>query len=979
MTTHSRTGTLAVAVLLTSFLPAQAPDAGSGTVRPAVAAAWQSFQNQTGGQWVARWHAPTGTPRMIYGSGIDLPDWRGNSLDEARRQADAALQRWPDLLGLGDSTFVERIGARMGQVWSFTFDQQYRGIPVLDGRADVRVHMRGRISALGSTAVPIPADFVTVPAIAEATATAIAWNSQGLEPNAVPQPGRRPDSRLVIWSDGAADALAAPALAWEIPIAAVQADGSGPVGRVYVDAQTGRPLQYRNDKHECGIPGCTGSASEPVASAVASAPVTPPPATYTVMGWLRTGYSPISAPTNEPLVGVEVTVPGIGTLVTDQNGQFTANLSTPTSVTVQLDGIHMQLIAGTQPQTATLTLQPGVNQTFQLCSQTATQDQMAHTTTYYWTHEINEFVRGIVGNLPELSIADMVQPTVNITSSCNAYYTNNSINFYFQTTQCNNTSAASVVAHEWGHGIDDRFGGISQTNGLSEGWGDICSIYLLDDPTIGHDFYTNGTPIRTGTNTRQYPGGSGPHAQGESWMGFAWKYRENLRTNYGTQQALAISNATVLGTLVADAKNQMDAVLEVFIADDNDANLNNGTPHHPELAAACTAHNLPYPPILAGDLVHLPLGQSNDPLVPRFVECDAIPTFGSFASVELFYNDGQPRQVAMIPTATPNRYRALVPGMFSPQVLTYHIVATHSSNAVFRSPVVGEHSYATYTSAVIWREDFENGGVGWTHGATIGNDDWEIAAPGGFGTTQWSDPTTAYSGARCAGTDLTGDGAYSPSSDCWLRSPSIDCSGQTNLRIRLKRFVSSPNTFGDRLELYCEGFLIWATPYAPLVETGWVSWETQLWMATNNPSVELEFRSISDGTEEFGGWNVDDIEIFTPTATIPPANALRVLPAQQQQGGPMMLTVQTPASQPFLWILGTDGGPTAIAGLPPLLVGGNTTALFAYTDATGSFALPFSAPSNAPLTGTVWYSQVLTLTPGGQFVTSNQHVNLFTQ
>ena len=78
-------------------------------------------------------------------------------------------------------------------------------------------------------------------------------------------------------------------------------------------------------------------------------------------------------------------------------------------------------------------------------------------------------------------------------------------------------------------------------------------------------------------------------------MGFAWLLRENLRTSHGTSTAISVSNDIVLGSIVADATNQVSAVREVFLADDDDASLLNGTPHHPELSAAANAKGLPYP------------------------------------------------------------------------------------------------------------------------------------------------------------------------------------------------------------------------------------------------------------------------------------------------------------------------------------------------------------------------------------------------
>ena len=959
--------------LLLGILPCDQSHAQEPT--PAVAAAWTAFQQQAPGQWLVRWHGATGTPSAIFGHGWDLDGWQQNSLTEARRHANEALRRWPGLLGLGQSEFREEIGQRMGRSWTFTFSQWFDGLPVIGGRADVRIHMKGRLSYLGSTAFDVPADFDTTPTIGEEAATAIAWQLLGTQPNAVPQPGNERRPRLVIWGDQNAPQLTTVSLAWEIPVSAVDASGDGPIGRFYIDASSGARLHYRNDKHECASPNCTLSA----AAAARADSATPPPTTFTVMAWLHTGFSPASTPTNEPLIGVEVDVPGYDVYVTDANGQFTVNLSAPIQVTVKLDGIRTKLVQGSNAVIEQVTLQPGQNQTIQLGASNSSQNELAHTTTYYWVYEINELARSILGDTPELAIADEVQPSVNIPSSCNAYYIGNSINFYHAAGNCNNTASASVIAHEWGHGLDDRYGGISQTNGLSEGWGDICSIYLLDDPVIGHGFYTNGNGIRNGNNTRQYPTGNGPHAQGQSWMGFAWKFRNNLRGPLGTAQAIAISNDVVLGSIAGAANDQANAVIQVFIADDDDGNLTNGTPHYNELAAACNVHNLPYPPILAGYLDNATvLDTTTDQLVPRFVEVDAIPNSGSFAQVRLHYNDGTPRQRTMSPTGAPNRYRALLPGVLSPETVSYHFEATHATGPTFRLPESGEFSYLTLSNETLWFEDFENGGVGWTHGATLGADDWEIAAPTGASGWNWTDPNVAASGSLCAGNDLTGDGAYAPSASTWLRSPPIDCSGYTNVRLRLKRWASCDVGFLDSLQILVNGTPLYSSPQVPLLDTEWTTLDLGMVRAWDNPAVVLEFLQISDATMQFGGWAIDDVEVYTTHTGTAPTTTLSLLPEQAPRNSPLQLSIRTPAAQPFVWVLGNDPGPTLIAGVPPILVGGSYVSFFNYTDAQGQYTLPFTAPPWVPTTGTVWYSHALTIDGNNELVTTNQFINLFT-
>ena len=594
---------LALAVT-SALLPAQKNHADDGPARLAAqraaaaqaeanSAAWKQFQMAQGGEWMSQWCAATGTPRAIFGAGLPLADWRENTLEEGRRHAGLVLQQHGELLGLGTSEFREVIGARVGRQWSFVYDQFFNGIEVIGGRADVRVSMAGRIAMLGATAWPIPAGFDTTPAIDAEVATAAAWQHLGQTPTGVPQPRDAAAPRLVIWGDVDATAQAPFFLCWEVAVSNVGADGQGAIGRYYVDARTAEVRHYQNDKHECGIAGCTGGDHAP-ASAPLAAPVN---TTVTVMGWTRVGIDGYGAATNVPLPGIELNVPGVGTVTTDQNGQFTIDIAAPVSITVgALDGRHHASMLGVDAPSGSYPVSPGVPATIQIWNSGSTVNQVSHTTCSYWVDAVNEYSRSILGNSPELAVADAVVPRVNMTSTCNAYYTGNTINFYNAGGGCSNTANATVVAHEWGHGIDDRYGGISQTNGLSEGWGDIMGMYLVDSPNLGQGFQTTGVPLRSGNNTQQYPTGSGVHAQGQSWMGFAWKLRDRLAITYANRSAaIAITNDIVVSTLAADAADQQAAVLEVFLADDNDGILGNGTPNYGDLVWACQQHSLPYP------------------------------------------------------------------------------------------------------------------------------------------------------------------------------------------------------------------------------------------------------------------------------------------------------------------------------------------------------------------------------------------------
>ena len=958
-------------------------------------AAFAAFKAESGGQWIAQWHTATGTPSAIYGTGLALADWRENSIAEARRHALAQLEKHNALLGLGDSDFRELLAGRMGRTWSFVFEQYYRGLPVIDGRADVRINMRGVVAMLGSQAFTIPKGFNTVPAIAEEVAVGAAWAKVG-SPTGVPQPAPVKAPRLVIWGDMHATDLAPVHLAWEVAISNVNAQGEGPIGRYYVDAATGAVLTFVTDKHECGVIGCNGGKAEAPSIEKLSAP--PVPTTVTVMGWTRTGNDAYSALVNVPMPGLVINVPGIGNVTTNANGEFSIDIAAATNITVgTLDGRHHNPINGANAPAANVVVNPGVPTTIQLFTAAATTNEAAHTTTSWYTDATNEYCRAILGNTSQLATASNIGVTVNIASTCNAYYTGNTINFYSEGGGCANTAFSTVVAHEWGHGIDDRYGGIANSNaeGLSEGWGDIIGCYLNDTPLLGSGFQSPGVALRNGNNTLLWPASGGsPHTAGQVWMGFAWKLRERARAGLGTPAAIALTNDIVISTLVADASTREDAVREVFIADDNDGNLLNGTPNYTFLSGAATDKAIPYPQIQLASISHTALGNTAQRLTPRQVLATVAPISGSITQVRLHYNAGTGNQVRnMHPTGAVNGFQALLPGLTTGAV-SYHIEAVHSTAAIVRFPTSGELSYSITggTFGGFYAENFDAGAAGWTSVQVAVQNDWQVGDPAGkFGTSQgvaWTDPQTAASGANCYANDLGNtigtqnwNGAYGANVENYLRSPLINCTGRTGVVLRFKRWLTVEEAAFDQATIKVNGVLVWQNPLTGhLVDTSWQTVEYALPMADNNPSVQIEWGMNSDAGLQLGGWAIDDVELGE---TIAPSVDCdwKLLPEQAAQGASMLGTITTPGgSRPFLLGLGDTIGPTAVPGFPIVFIGGAITVLGGSTDGSGNATFPATAPAVPSAIGVYLYSQVLTVDAGfTTFVTSNPFFNMFTQ
>ncbi|MEE2888400.1 MAG: hypothetical protein VX951_13300, partial [Planctomycetota bacterium] len=402
-------------------------------------------------------------------------------------------------------------------------------------------------------------------------------------------------------------------LAFEVQID--ERPGKPVVGKAYVNARNGAILEFKNEVYECGscnkkhvASSRTDHHSDRMQRAMAKVPALNTPApresmaplTGKVMAWTNLGVLPVSPMTNTPLANIQVTS-SAGSAYTDANGNFSIPYSGSSAVTVNatLVGRHslrFRVASGTQ-MSASASVTPGTPATIQFGNANMGENNRSQTTTYWHVDDANVWVRSLLpGATSQMNNISNINPRVNINSNCNAYYTSNTINFYTAGGGCNMTAFQTVIVHEWGHGLDAVFGGISQTDGLSEGWGDLLGLYRSGQPELGAGFRTGTTNgIRTGNNSYTYPAGGGVHQQGQTWMGWAWDLRKNLIVTHGNTAGPAIAEKIVIPSIAADATNQPNAVREVFIVDDDDGNLNNGTPNYLDLEKAALKRKLPYP------------------------------------------------------------------------------------------------------------------------------------------------------------------------------------------------------------------------------------------------------------------------------------------------------------------------------------------------------------------------------------------------
>ncbi len=237
-------------------------------------------------------------------------------------------------------------------------------------------------------------------------------------------------------------------------------------------------------------------------------------------------------------------------------------------------------------------------------------------TGFYELNKLKEMARG---QLPSNAwLTQQLTANMNISLTCNAFWNGSTVNFYRSGGGCFNTGEiAAVFDHEWGHGLDDNDinGAIASPSG--EGIADIYSALRLNDSCIGRGFRAtpcnnNGDACITCTGVRDIDylkrvsgtphhytwsnancAGS-VHCVGGVYAEALWSLwkRKLVSAPYSLEVNTAHEVATRLSYIAGGnittwfsggppngGRAAGSGYLNYLAADDDNGNLNDGTPH----------------------------------------------------------------------------------------------------------------------------------------------------------------------------------------------------------------------------------------------------------------------------------------------------------------------------------------------------------------------------------------------------------------
>ena len=376
-------------------------------------------------------------------------------------------------------------------------------------------------------------------------------------------------------------------------------------------------------------------------------------------------------------------------------------------------------------------------------------------TAFYSVNKIHDHLKSVFPTFTGLDYA--LETNIDVQGSCNAYY-DGTINFFAEGNGCNATAKIpDVVYHEYGHGINNyRYGSGMWNGGLNEGYADLWAISLTESPVLGYGWDISDPSVyvrRYDQDRKVYPQDlvGEVHADGEIIAGAFWDTYLNLND---MQQMLNLFKYTFDGA--PDGPNgtegiiYTDVLVEVLFADDNDANLTNGTPNDIAIIQAFALHGIT---LLSNAVIaHSPVS-----LAPGNIDINISANISAtyswaLSSANCFYriNDNQ-NWNSLSMTSNGNNFTATIPAQSNGNIVAYYISLT--DNYGFESGINPQESniiplkdanlpYFTMVGYELYNEEDFDFNVGfWQTGDPLDNATtglWEIGAPIG----SYDDPSS---------------------------------------------------------------------------------------------------------------------------------------------------------------------------------------------------------------------------------------------
>ena len=406
-----------------------------------------------------------------------------------------------------------------------------------------------------------------------------------------------------------------------------------------------------------------------------------PPAISSVSGDLYTTH-PYNPSSVEKLKYLKANNPATNiNYYTDINGDVTIPLTIGTQIRYKLEGLYADV--KTNGNTPDIYANLSASNTILFNNSNST---IQERTAYYAVNEVHDHLKNVFPTFTGLDYS--LETNVDEIGTCNAYFAGTSINFYQEGLSSNGTDyceatgkIVDVVYHEYGHAINsNRYnsGGGMWNGALNEGFADVWAFSITLDPILGIGFYQNnpyGYVRRFDINKKVYPQDlvGEVHADGEIIAGAFWDTYLNLGN---MQQTIDLFKYTfdsgVDGPNGDEGVVFSDILLEVLYADDNDANLANGTPNDIAIVSAFSTHGITL--ISNAVINHSPVSAANGNAVVPINANIQLTYAWALGNADCYYRvNTDTNWLPLVMTQAGNNFSVQIPAQTDGNVIAYFI------------------------------------------------------------------------------------------------------------------------------------------------------------------------------------------------------------------------------------------------------------------------------------------------------------------
>jgi len=657
----------------------------------------------------------------------------------------------------------------------FYYSQFKDGIPVF--RADLRVLVRNEDNfpvVLANSSLRPLGGFEAVGRLAQADATV------GMDTvrQVAPHLNRISEHGLVIWA-GVDEQLAEPRLAYRI-----EAENDHPERWLYlVDATTGEILYSEDRIQHVDVTGTvTGNGTADAKADICSSESP-----------LRMHYSRVN-------IG--------GTIAfADDNGNFVLSNPGTTDVTVDspIRGEWFQVFnfQGAE-ESLSMTVTPPGPANF-VHNTVGTEHVRAQVNGYVHANIVRDHVVKYNPLYPFMNVTDSPVYVNRTDGFCpdNAWWDPGDLSINFCSAGGSNTAFGSVIYHEYGHHLVNAAG--SGQDQYGEGMGDVMSVIITDDPGTGYGFGGSCTfPLRSADNSLQYPCTAEAHSCAGLISGAVWDTRNELIITEPANYLDILSNLSINAMLVHTGSSITPQIAIDFLTlDDDNATIDDGTPHHDEICTGFGEHNLDCPPLVLLQFDY-PNGLPNiiPPGAPATIRVNVVSNvvapIESTGTVSYRIGETGAFTTEAMSEIAPNQYEAALPATECGDAIQFFFTAQADSGGgvEMNDPIDSPNSLHSAIAAIaietVAQFNFEDT-TAWTVSGNAADGQWNSGIPvnGNRG-----DPPSDYDGSgRCYLTDNVAGNSDVDDGTTILTSPRFDLAGMNNARVSYARWYS--NVEGD--------------------------------------------------------------------------------------------------------------------------------------------------------------------------------------